>query len=255
MSSVTGAAWELYTAHLEAQRQAAFDLAFKWAMNHVGEVGFTRKCRRMMVENSIYHGKATAALAASWFDQVAKASKADVDKAFVVNDPVKLRNQRMAIALRKSLPKLVAGDDEGFCKAIASAVAADVKRQATNTMVVNAIRARAEFAWIPDGAETCAFCIMLASNGWQPAAKATAMGNHAEHIHDNCMCEFAIRFDDDTNYSGYDPAPYKEMYADADGGSWQAKVNSMRRDLYQENKETIKAQHRERYAALHQNDD
>ena len=209
----------------------------------------------MMVENSIYHGKATAALAASWFDQVAKASKADVDKAFVVNDPVKLRNQRMAIALRKSLPKLVAGDDEGFCKAIASAVAADVKRQATNTMVVNAIRAHAEFAWIPDGAETCAFCIMLASNGWQPAAKSTALGNHAEHIHDNCMCEFAIRFDDDTNYSGYDPAPYKEMYADADGGSWQAKVNSMRRDLYQENKETITAQHRERYAALHQSDD
>ena len=255
MASVTGAAWELYTAHLEAQRQAAFDSAFKWAMNHLGEEQFTRKCRRMMVENSIYHGKATAALAASWFDQVAKASKANVDKAFVVNDPVKLRNQRMAIALRKSLPKLVAGDDEGFCKAIASAVAADVKRQATNTMVVNAIRARAEFAWIPDGAETCAFCIMLASNGWQPAAKATAMGNHAEHIHDNCMCEFAIRFDDDTNYSGYDPTPYKEMYADADGGSWKAKVNSMRRDLYQENKETIKAQHRERYAALHQNDD
>ena len=255
MASVTGAAWELYTAHLEAQRQAAFDSAFKWAMNHLGEEQFTRKCRRMMVENSIYHGKATAALAASWFDQVAKASKANVDKAFVVNDPVKLRNQRMAIALRKSLPKLVAGDDEGFCKAIASAVAADVKRQATNTMVVNAIRARAEFAWIPDGAETCAFCIMLASNGWQPAAKATAMGNHAEHIHDNCMCEFAIRFDDDTNYSGYDPAPYKEMYADADGGSWQAKVNSMRRDLYQENKETITAQHRERYAALHQKDE
>lgn len=255
MARVTGAAWELYTAHLEAQRQAAFDSAFKWAMSHLGEEQFTRKCRRMMVENSIYHGKATAALAASWFDQVARASKANVDKAFVVNDPVKLRNQRMAIALRKSLPKLVAGDDEGFCKAIASAVAADVKRQATNTMVVNAIRARAEFAWVPDGAETCAFCIMLASNGWQPAAKSTALGNHAEHIHDNCMCEFAIRFDDDTNYSGYDPAPYKEMYADADGGSWKAKVNSMRRDLYQENKETITAQHRERYAALHQKDE
>ena len=34
MARVTGAAWELYTAHLEAQRQAAFDSAFKWAMNH-----------------------------------------------------------------------------------------------------------------------------------------------------------------------------------------------------------------------------
>ena len=254
MSSVTGAAWELYTAHLEAQRQAAFDLAFKWAMNHLGEEQFTRKCRRMMVENSIYHGKATAALAASWFDQVAKASKANVDKAFVVNDPVKLRNQRMAIALRKSLPKLVAGDDEGFCKAIASAVAADVKRQATNTVMLNAQKNGAEYAWIPGGEETCAFCIALAANGWQPAARATALGEHADHIHDNCMCEFAIRFDKSTDYSSYDAQKYSEIYADADGRSSQDKINSIRRDLYAENADKIREQHRERYAVMGRKD-
>lgn len=257
MARVSRKSWDAYTRRLTAQRNEARDVAYSWVMRNVDGVSdeVMRRCRRMMVEASIHHGRATAALAAVWFDQLAAAENANVVKAVPVNDPVKLRARRMGIAQNAALPKLLAGDKEGFARAIASAVAADVKRQASNTVMLNAQKNGAEFAWIPGGGETCAFCIAVASNGWQPASRATALGGHADHIHDNCECEFAIRFDRDTQYAGYDAQKYADIYGDADGRSSQDKINAIRRDLYAENKETINAQHRERYAALHSTSD
>ena len=250
---VSKKAWDNYTKRLEAQRLEAYNDAYKWVMRH--ENASKRNIRQMMVEVSTHHGMSTSALAATWFDQLALAEGADIVKAVPINDPHQLRARRMAIARNAAMPKLLAGDREGFAKAIASAVAADVKRQASNTVMLNAIRTNAEFAWIPGGDETCAFCIAVASNGWQPASKATALGGHADHIHDNCLCEFAIRFDKSTQYSSFDADKYSEMYKDADGRNAQDKINSIRRDLYAENGDKIREQHRERYAALHAADE
>lgn len=249
---VSKKAWNNYTRRLESQRKAAYDDAYEWVMRHGNRAGLNR----VMVETSLHHGRSTSALAATWFDQMARAEGADVAKAVAVNDPANVRARRMAICENKAAPKWKAGDKEGFARAIAAAVAADVKRQATNTIMLNAQRTNAEFAWIPGGDETCAFCIVLASNGWQPARKATAMGEHADHIHDNCMCEFAIRFNDDTQYSSYDAEKYEQMYADADGTSSADKVNSIRRELYAgEQGERIREQHRERYAVMKGDDE
>ena len=257
MARVSRKAWDTYTKRLMAQRNEARDVAYSWVMRHVDFASdeVMKRCRRMMVEASIYHGRATSALAAAWFDQLAMAEGAKTAKAVAVNDPVQLRARRMGIASNAALPKLLAGDKEGFARAIASAVAADVKRQATNTVMLNAQKNGAEYAWIPGGDETCAFCIALAANGWQPAAKATAMGAHADHIHDNCMCEFAIRFDKSTDYGSYDAQKYADMYSDADGRGSKDKINSIRRDLYAENKDRINEQHRERYAVMGRKDE
>jgi len=248
---VSQKAWDTYTKRLEAQRMEAYDVAYAWVMKHgLGGGMSTKALVRMMVEDAIYNGRATAALAAAYFDQVAIAEEADVVKAVAVNDPTDVRVRRMSIAANRAKPKWIAGDREGYARAIASAVAADVKRQATNTIMLNAQKNGAEYAWIPGGNETCAFCIAIASAGWQPARKATAMGMHADHIHDNCKCEFAIRFDESTKYDGYDPQKYADIYDEADGRSSQAKINSIRREQYAENKDKINEQHRERYAAM-----
>lgn len=254
---VSKKAWERYTKMLEAQRNAAYDEAYKYVMRHIDmdRAELLWLIRHDLVRTAMRYGSSTAALAASWFDQMALAEGADVVKAVAVNDAGPTHVRRMAIASRYALPKLEAGDRDGFAKAIASEIAADVKRQATNTIMLNAQKAGAEYAWIPGGDETCAFCIALASNGWQPAARATAMGNHADHIHDNCMCEFAIRFDKSTDYSAYDADKYAEIYKDADGRSSQDKINSIRRDLYAENKDRINEQHRERYAVMGRKDE
>ena len=129
-----------------------------------------------------------------------------------------------------------------------NAVGRLVKRTGADTMLKNALRDGAEFAWVPAG-DTCAFCITLASRGWQRASKAAIKGGHAEHIHSNCDCTYAIRFDGKSNVAGYDPDQYLRMYEGAEGDTWQEKVNSMRRAQYAENREKINAQKRAAYAA------
>lgn len=45
-----------------------------------------------------------------------------------------------------------------------------VKRAGADTTLKNAQRDGAEFAWVPHG-DSCAFCLTLASRGWQRASQ------------------------------------------------------------------------------------
>lgn len=144
---------------------------------------------------------------------------------------------------------------------IAEGVARLVKQTAVDTTMQNAIRDGAEWAWIPHG-DTCAFCIALASRGWQMATKKALKNGHAEHIHANCDCTYAIRFSDATDVAGYDPDEYYNMYLAGGNEGYENKkmshpegryasnknINGMRRMFYQQNKERINAQKRDAYA-------
>lgn len=121
-----------------------------------------------------------------------------------------------------------------------------VKMAGQDTLLKNAYRDHAQAAWIPSG-DTCAFCIMLASRGWEYVSKSAARG-HAEHLHSNCDCSYCVRFNGDTEVKGYDPEKYYRMYSDADGGTTEDKLNSMRRRFYKDNKDAINAQKRSAYA-------
>lgn len=125
---------------------------------------------------------------------------------------------------------------------IAGAVERLVKLAGVDTTLNYAIQNGGEWAWIPHG-ETCAFCLMLASNGWQPASKAVLKGRHAEHIHAHCDCTFAIRFDSETDVEGYNPDKYLRMYYDAplDGDKPTAKnrLRALRREVYAESKDGL----------------
>ena len=121
-------------------------------------------------------------------------------------------------------------------------VARLVKRAGADTTLHNAIRDGAEWAWVPHG-DTCPFCIMLASNGWQKASAKLLKGGHASHIHANCDCEFAVRFDGSTTVAGYDPEKYLAQYRAAGSD-----VNAMRRIDYAAHRERINAQKRAAYA-------
>ena len=131
---------------------------------------------------------------------------------------------------------------------VAQSVGRLVKMAGVDTMMQNAIRDGAEWAWIPSG-DTCAFCIMLASNGWQRASKDALKNGHAEHIHANCDCTYTVRFNDGLDYEGYDPDKYLDMYRNADGSTPEERLNAMRREFYAENKELINEQKRNAYAA------
>lgn len=121
-----------------------------------------------------------------------------------------------------------------------------VKRTGADTMLKNAERDGAEFAWIPSG-DTCAFCIALASRGWQHISKKALKNGHAEHIHANCDCNYTVRFDGRSSVAGYDPDEYLEIYENAEGNTPEEKINSIRAKYRAENRDKINAQKRDNY--------
>lgn len=174
------------------------------------------------------YGEASASLAADMYDTVALLSKASVPEA-VVAETLPIGDVGKAIngALKYS-------EDVEY---VSSVVGRLVKQVSQDTTLQNALRDGAEFAWIPAG-ETCAFCLTLASRGWQTASRNAIKNGHAEHIHANCDCCYAIRFNSSTNVAGYNPEEYLKMYQDADGRTPTERINAMRREAYAKDKET-----------------
>lgn len=168
------------------------------------------------------YGEASAALSAEMYDAIAMLEGHYLEPA-----------ELAPIAEYGDVAKAINGTIKTTDNAeeISSAAARWVKMASADTTLHNAMRDGAEFAWIPHG-DTCAFCIMLASNGWQKMSKKALKGGHAEHIHSNCDCTFAIRFSKNDNVEGYDPDEYKRIYKNAPGRTYEEKLNSIRREQY-----------------------
>ena len=184
------------------------------------------------------YGEGAAALACEMYDATAAASGMTLPPA----EPAELPGYG---EVAKAINGVLKHSD--MPEQLSAPVARLVKRTGADTTLKNAIRDGAEFAWVPHG-DTCAFCLMLASNGWQRASKKALKNGHAAHIHAHCDCTYAVRFDGKTTVAGYDPDKYREMYDNAEGDTWQEKLNSMRRDQYADNKDKINARKRELYA-------
>lgn len=179
------------------------------------------------------YGESAAAAACEMYDAVAQAS----GKLLPAAEPA-------AVASYSDVAKAVNGmaKQKQTNEAMGNAVGRLVKRTGVDTTMQNAIRdgsRGAQWAWVPHG-DTCAFCIMLASNGWQRASKKALKNGHAEHIHANCDCTYAVRFDGKSTVAGYDPDKYREMYENAEGDTWQEKMNSMRREMEARRRETVR---------------
>lgn len=185
---------------------------------------------------STTYGEAAATLAAEMYDAIGLASGMFLDPAEVA-----------ATARIAQVDWTVRGAAKTQnVHEVASAVGRLVKKAGVDTVLQNAKRDGAEVAWVPNG-DTCAFCIALASRGWRDADSS-----YQEHIHSNCDCTLATRFNNQTSIKGYDPRKYEDMYygADLDGQKATAKnrVNALRREFYAKNKEEINAQKRMNYA-------
>lgn len=173
------------------------------------------------------YGEASSELACEMHDAIALASKAKVAAA------VPAETADMGEVGKAINGALKYTEDQ---EAISAVVGRMVKQVGQDTTLQNALRDGAQFAWIPAG-ETCAFCLTLAANGWQYASKDAIKGGHAEHIHPNCDCAYAIRFDTSMNVEGYDPKAYQKMYYSAEGRTPRDRINSMRREFYAEARE------------------
>lgn len=226
--------WQKYLARLRAIDEAATNKMFEW-LNTLSQQDAEAIIAYAYALATKY-GEASAALAAEMYDAIADISGKLVPAAVPATTATyKETGDALKKALQSKNPKLVANETGKL-----------VKTAGVDTTMQNAIRDGAEWAWITVG-DTCAFCITLASRGWQPASKKAIKGNHARHIHANCDCTYMIRFGGQTNIVGYDPDVYRDAYLSAAGGDSSQKINSMRRRLYAENRDKINAQKRAAY--------
>jgi len=172
------------------------------------------------------YGEGAASLSAEMYEAVAMLEGKRVKPAEVADTPT-----------YKEVAKTVNGiiKQSDNTNMLASGVGRLVKRTGIDTVMNNALRDGAEWAWIPSG-DSCAFCIMLASQGWVKASRKAIKNGHAEHIHANCDCTYAVRFDSNLEVEGYNPAEYQRMYYGAEGKTPEEKINSMRRMFYAQNK-------------------
>lgn len=183
------------------------------------------------------YGEASGALSAAMYDAIAEMKGKWYPPAVPAPTPEYGEVAKTVNGILKHSEK---------AETVAGGVSRLVKRTGADTTLLNAERDGAQFAWVPNG-DTCAFCLTLASRGWQYMSKKALKNGHAEHIHANCDCTYAIRFSNNDGVAGYDPDKYKRMYNSAEGSTPKEKINSMRRDNYSLEKHDINARRRALY--------
>lgn len=146
------------------------------------------------------YGNASAAVAAQMYDAVSELEGATVPDAELadtatVGDVAKTVNGVLKTSVNVAL--------------MTGALTRLVKKAGCDTMLKNAERDNAQFAWITIG-DTCPFCLGIAAEGW----KSARSGRHSEHIHSNCDCTYAIRHNKNTEYKSYNPDEIKDRFYD-----------------------------------------
>ena len=227
---ITEKAWLEYITKMSQISQKAADLMQSWVQKNGLEND--KALLDYAYALSQHYGQAIGALSCQMYEATAAAQGVIVPTAEVADLPDYGEVAKAVKGTKKQSPNNIPG-----------ALARLVKQVGADTTLKNAERDGAQFAWVPHG-DTCAFCITLASRGWQYMSKKALRNGHAEHIHAHCDCEYAVRFDGKSTVAGYDPDKYLEEYYDANGD-----INEMRRKRYAQNKDVINARKRELYAS------
>lgn len=225
---LTQAAWDDYISRLSQLNQKAGQLMREYMDGH--PEADTDALIRYAYALVTKYGEGSAELACQMYDALAEAQGVTLPAAEPAPTATYGEVTGMVKATQDSPPSLQQG------------VSRMVKQAGADTTTRNAIRDGAEWAWVPHG-DACPFCRMLASNGWQKASKNLLKKGHAQHIHANCDCEFAVRFSRGFDVAGYDPEAYLRQYRDAGSD-----INNWRRIDYAANRERINAQKRAAYA-------
>lgn len=227
---ITEKAWVEYITKMSQISQKAADLMHSWVQKNGLEND--KALLDYAYALSQHYGQAIGALSCQMYEATAVAQGVIVPTAEVADLPDYGEVAKAVKGTKKQSPNNIPGT-----------LARLVKQVGADTTLKNAERDGAQFAWVPHG-DTCAFCITLASRGWQYMSKKALRNGHAEHIHAHCDCEYAVRFDGKSTVAGYDPNKYLEEYYDANGD-----INEMRRKRYAQNKDAINARKRELYAS------
>lgn len=222
MSNISAKEWLAFV-----KKSAQINETAAKEMNDYARIVWNDPNRTRLILNFAYdaiqkYGNASATLSALLYDSIASIEGLALPAAELASPPT---YPMVAEAINGTMKHAQQTE------AVANTVSRLVKYTGQTTLIQNAARDGAEAAWIPSGRETCPFCIILASRGWEYVKE----GASVEHLHSNCDCSYMIRHRSDINVAGYDPDKYLSMYNNAEGNTSAEKIKSMRRALQEQN--------------------
>ena len=188
-----------------------------WLQTDEGRAASVAECREhakaVMSGAMQRYDEAAASLAAQWYDRQAEDNHLKLASAITstVYDP-----KRVDETARYQADKLLKGDLRGFAKYCGELGRNDVLRSLNETIMDNVGRDKdkgARFARVPTGAETCTFCLMLASRGAVYRTRKTA--GEFRRFHRGCDCKVVPSFDPDPDaevVEGVRPEELREQW-------------------------------------------
>ena len=212
-----------YTAALNAQQQAAFNFmqtalrSFYQLNGGMIDAETMREFAMQTLTTCVQtFGDRAATIASSAYDVTMEELGISVQPSAVYN-PVSVNStgRQVDYLMRQLTPDTF----DSFAQKLAARAYENVGRAANKTTIRNAERDYSKgvrYARVPTGKETCGFCLMLASRGFDYTSRKAAgdMGFAFNRFHDRCDCR-VVAGDDITTVEGYDPDWLYDVYLDA----------------------------------------
>lgn len=255
--------YRAYVTALDAQYAEAATLMKRYIASFDWNADYpTVKAQRDLVADYMkslvdVYGTNTAVLAADFYKLVADSDGVTVDEPLIADTVADKTVQGSVRYAAKSLWGDTP-DPESFSMQVVASLIRYVKKGANDTMAINARRdgrknKGVRWARVPRGAETCPFCIMLASRGFVYWSKESA--DLFGHEHEHCDCDIIPSFSD-AGLEGYDQGEYEQVYLDNlvkdRYGTVQTAetLDNMRRKMMEDDsyRERVNAQRRAWYA-------
>ncbi|MEU4772958.1 hypothetical protein [Micromonospora sp. NPDC023644] len=166
------------------------ELAAWWAMLDVSDPrAVVAALEAFLVELVAAYGDLAMTVAADWYDQ--QREQAQAPGAFRATLPEALPDEQVRAVARWAVGPLFGATDSAKALGLASgAVQRLVQQGGRNTLYRNVRRDPSEPRWarVPQGADTCAWCRMLASRGAVYLSRESAGGDD-NHWHNECDCQ------------------------------------------------------------------
>lgn len=186
-------------------------------------------------------------LGAQWYDLCSELAGLDVDSAYLPE----IDESQMALRTRSAVES--APETSLIKDAMNNFLQTEINNSIRMTGNANLWRdyergkAGGRWARVPVG-DTCAWCLMLASNGAWYLSEKTAIGADPGHYHDGCNC-IAVYHANAESVSGYGELDrYKSMYYEAEN---MREANASGKQPYDEELKSrinrAKAAHKEKY--------
>jgi hypothetical protein len=176
------------------------------------------------------YGDLAAVAAAEWYEQVSPT-------AMLARTADGFPTQGVEQGIRYHAGALFDGDAAAALSGLSGALQRYVtySGRATVARNVQLDRSRPRFARVPQGAQTCAWCTLLASRGFVYLTRETA-GITASDYHDECDCQITPMWDrDNAHIEGYDPDGMYDLYLqarDAAPGTSDKAIAAQMREMF-----------------------